>query len=74
MRYELTFDGRACQDGEKFPRYERYHKTLESARAEALRIRAELEASHHGMSGHTTTGSHHPQIYGPDGHVDTVAW
>ncbi len=72
-RFELTFEGAACQDGEAFPRFRRYHQTIEQAEEEARRVRAILERRHNAAGGGTTIGSHAPQIYGPHG-VSTIPW
>lgn len=60
-RYELVFAGAA---GARYiPRYQRWHKTLESARDEARRVQDAMYADPLASS---TVASHPPQIYGYD--------
>lgn len=59
--YELVFAGTGLVKAYKIPRYRRIHETLASARAEAEKVRAKMEAR--GLP----VAAHPAQIYGPDG-------
>jgi hypothetical protein len=60
-KFELTFWGSATVRAYAIPRYRRYHKTLESARAEAAKVHAAMEAK--GLP----SAAHPAVIYGADG-------
>jgi len=59
--YELVFAGAALVKAYRIPRYRRMHESLASARAEAKKVRATMEAR--GLP----VAAHPAQIYGPDG-------
>lgn len=68
MKYELVFSGEADVRGYKFPRYRRFHRSVESAQQTAYRVAEKLDditgRASKSWSG-TATDSHNPILYGP---------
>lgn len=67
-KYELVFSGSADVVGYKFPRYRRFHRTVESAQETVYRVAERLDdiTSRAAKSwAGTATECHNPILYGP---------